>query len=202
VAAAVAYDFRMDLRVVYQHVCRNHPRPDEPQYPLWHGPAPDSELTRAELAARVDECTGVRKPAAQRTRAAKGREPGHDREDRMRIEERSLIGHLNWATWLFRDLTQLRLDGRNPFGNVGAMYQGSADDAALNARGGALCGRSTGVAAAGQATAARTGRLAGAGAEHCMPIHDPTAFVELESLYRETAGSRRPARAAGADFQR
>ena len=30
-----AYDFRLDLRVVYQYVCRNHPRPDEPQYPLW-----------------------------------------------------------------------------------------------------------------------------------------------------------------------
>ena len=36
---ARAYDFRADLRAVYQYYCRNHPRPDEPpplssrQYP-------------------------------------------------------------------------------------------------------------------------------------------------------------------------
>jgi len=29
-----SYDFRLDLRVVYQAVCGNHPRPDEAQYPL------------------------------------------------------------------------------------------------------------------------------------------------------------------------
>ena len=44
-----AYDFRLDLRVVCQYVCRNHPRPDEPQYPLWQGPPMDNTLTRAEL---------------------------------------------------------------------------------------------------------------------------------------------------------
>ncbi len=33
----VGYEFRADLRVVYQHYCRNLPRPDEPQYPLWSG---------------------------------------------------------------------------------------------------------------------------------------------------------------------
>ncbi len=27
-----AYDFRLDLRVVYQALCANHPRPDEPPY--------------------------------------------------------------------------------------------------------------------------------------------------------------------------
>jgi hypothetical protein len=58
-----AYDFRLDLRVVYQYVCHNHPRPDEPQYPLWQGLPLDSKLTRAELAARVRECTGVGLPS-------------------------------------------------------------------------------------------------------------------------------------------
>ena len=30
-----SYNFRLDLRVVYQIVCANHPKPDEPAYPLW-----------------------------------------------------------------------------------------------------------------------------------------------------------------------
>jgi len=29
-----SYNFRLDLRVVYQAVCANHPTPDEPAYPL------------------------------------------------------------------------------------------------------------------------------------------------------------------------
>ena len=32
-----SYDFRLDLRVVYQALCRNHPRPEEIAYPLWQG---------------------------------------------------------------------------------------------------------------------------------------------------------------------
>ena len=31
------YDYRLDLRVVYQYYCGNHPRPSEPQYALWRG---------------------------------------------------------------------------------------------------------------------------------------------------------------------
>ena len=45
---------------------------------------------------------------------------------------------MNWATFLFRDLVQERLDGGNPFGNIGAVYSGSRDDAALNAARAAL----------------------------------------------------------------
>ena len=55
-----SYDFRLDLRVVYQAVCGNHPRPDESAYPLWQGLPLHSKLTCAELAARVNECTSVR----------------------------------------------------------------------------------------------------------------------------------------------
>jgi alpha-beta hydrolase superfamily lysophospholipase len=124
-----AYAFRLDLRVVYQYVCNNHPQPDEPQYPLWQGLPANATLTREALAQRVDECTGVRKPAPQRT-------------DRQRanletitkvvgIPERSLIGHLNWATWLFQDLS-LRVGG-NAFDNTKTRYLGSTDDSALNA---------------------------------------------------------------------
>ena len=126
-----AYDFRIDLRVVYQYVCRNHPKADEPQYPLWQGLPMDAKLTRAELANRVDECTGVRKPVAQRTEQQKANLANI--VNVIRIPERSLIAHLNWATWLFRDLTQLRLGNRNPFNNANVQYKGSTDDAALNA---------------------------------------------------------------------
>ncbi len=177
-----AYDFRLDLRVVYQAVCNNHPRPDEAAYPLWQGLPADSKLTRDELARRVDDCTGVRRPPAQRTERQKANLATI--LNVVKIPEKSLIGHLNWATWLFRDVTQLRLGMRNPFGNIGAVYAGSAGDAALNA--GVLR-----YAADPQAVAelARDSNPAGAINVPVLTlhaIHDPTAFVELESLYRDT----------------
>lgn len=180
-----AYDFRLDLRVVYQYVCKNHPKPDEPQYPLWQGLPADAKLTRAELAARVNDCTGVNKPAAQRTPAQQAALSTIVKV--VKIPERSLQGHLNWATWLFRDLVQLRLDGRNPFGNIGAVYQGSPDDAALNA--GVLRYAADPQAVAQLRTdSAPEGRIN-------MPVlafhaaNDPTAFVELASLYRDIVAS-------------
>lgn len=176
-----AYDFRLDLRVVYQYVCRNHPRPDEPQYPLWQGLPVDSTLTRAELASRVDECTGVRKPAAQRSDAQKANLATI--VNVVRIPEASLIGHLNWATWLFRDLTQLRLGNRNPFDNSRVQYKGSVDDAALNA--GVLRYRAEPVAVAElEKDSAPLGRI-NVPVLTLHAVNDPTAFVELESAYRE-----------------
>lgn len=59
----------------------------------------DAKLTRAELAERVDACTGVRKPVAQRTEQQKANLATI--LNVIRIPEGSLIGHLNWATWLF-----------------------------------------------------------------------------------------------------
>lgn len=176
-----AYEFRLDLRVVYQYVCRNHPKPDEPQYPLWQGLPMDSALTRKALAERVRECTGVGLPAAQRSPAQAARLK--TLLTAVKIPERSLVAHLNWATWLFQDLVQRRLQGRNPFGNVGAVYAGAADEAA------ALNAGVTRYAADPQAQGALaadsmpTGRTA-------LPtltlhaIDDPTAFVELEHVYR------------------
>jgi len=175
-----AYDFRLDLRAVYQAVCKNHPRADEPQYPLWMGLPKDSKLTRAELAARVRDCTGVGLPAAQRSEQQKANLATI--VNTIRIPERSLPGHLNWATWLFQDLTQLRLEGRNPFGNSQVAYRGSANDAALNA----AVPRYT----ADQAAVARLAQDSEPQGKVNVPvltlhaIHDPTAFVELESAYR------------------
>jgi len=175
-----AYDFRLDLRVVYQYVCHNHPKPDEPQYPLWMGLPLDSKLTRADLAARVKECTGVGLPAAQRTPEQAARLKTI--LSVVKIQERSLLGHLTWATWLFQDLVQKRLGGRNPFGNIGAIYSGSADDAALNAgvlRYAADPQAKGALAADSQPTGRTSLPTVGLHA-----IDDPTAFVELENAYR------------------
>jgi hypothetical protein len=177
-----SYDFRLDLRVVYQAVCANHPKADEPAYPLWHGVPLDSKLTRAELAARVDECTGVRKKPAERSAAQQ-----RNLDTLLavvRIPERSLVGHLNWATWHFQDIAFKRTGGRSPFGNAKVAYRGSADDAALNAK-------VQRYAADPQADAVfdadtdPQGRF-GVPVLTVHAIDDPTAFVELESAFRDT----------------
>ena len=131
VAGPATYDFRLDLRVLYQHLCNNHPRPTEASYPLWMGLPPGASLTQADLAARADECLGVRRPAAQRT-------PEQARRlrtitDVIRIPENSVIGHLNWGTFTLQDVVQRRTEGMSPFGNENVRYSGSPDDAALNA---------------------------------------------------------------------
>jgi pimeloyl-ACP methyl ester carboxylesterase len=129
VAGATTYDFRLDLRALYQHLCNNHPRPAEPAYPLSIGLPADAKLTNAELAARADECLGVRRPAAQRT--AEQARRLRTIVDVLRIPENSVVGHLNWGTFTLRDVVQR--SGGSPFGNDRVRYQGSPDDAALNA---------------------------------------------------------------------
>jgi pimeloyl-ACP methyl ester carboxylesterase len=129
VAGPATYDFRLDLRAVYQHLCNNHPRPDEPQYPLSIGLPANAKMTAADLAARANECLGLRQPAAQRS-------PEQMRKiktivDVIRIPENSIIGHLNWGTFTLQDVVR-RTGGVSPFHNASVRYQGSSDDAALN----------------------------------------------------------------------
>lgn len=130
VAGPTTYDFRLDLRAIYQHLCNNHPRPTEPQYPLSIGLPADSTLTAADLNARVDECLGTRRPAAQRT-------PQQAQKlktivDVVKIPESAVVGHLNWGTFALRDVVEKNA-GMSPLGNHGARYVGSSDDAQLNA---------------------------------------------------------------------
>src|SRR6185369_6638376 len=66
---SMAYDFRADLRAVYQYYCRNHPKPDEPQYPLNLGLPAGVTMAEKEVAERVNACTGVQLPADKRTEA-------------------------------------------------------------------------------------------------------------------------------------
>ncbi len=125
-----AYGFRADLRVIWQHFCGNHPRPEEKQYSLWQGLPIGVQMSREELDRRIEDCTGLSR--------ANTRSP--QQSERLRqilavsgVAEPQLASHLAWATFHFRDLVRKRLDGRNPFDNRRTVYRGSTDDSALNA---------------------------------------------------------------------
>ncbi|KUO06359.1 hypothetical protein AQJ67_02130 [Streptomyces caeruleatus] len=182
------YDYRVDLRVVYQYYCGNHPRPTEPRYPLWQGLRAGSTMTSAGLRARLQECTGY--ASAPRERTALQQRNLADILAVTRLPERTLESHLRFATFTFRDIVHDRLGGRNPFGNQGVRYSGSHDDEALNA----------GVERfAADPTAVRDlsydSDLTGKVSIPVLTLHaidDPTAFVEHEAAYRETVrGARR-----------
>ncbi|MFG2555481.1 hypothetical protein ACGFWF_36890 [Streptomyces sp. NPDC048581] len=176
------YDYRVDLRVVYQYYCGNHPRPTEPQYPLWQGLRAGSTMTAAGLRARLQECTGYASAPEERT--APQQRNLDDILAVTRIPERTLESHLRFATFTFRDIVHDRLGGRNPFGNRGVRYSGSHDDEALNA----------GVERfAADPTAVRDlsydSDLTGKVSVPVLTLHaidDPTAFVEHEAAYRAT----------------
>lgn len=131
VAGPTTYDFRLDIRALYQHLCNNHPLPTEPAYPLSIGLPTDSKLTPAELAKRANECLGTATPAAQRT-------PQQAQKlktivDVLKMPERSVLSHLNWGTFALRDVVS-KNGGAAPLGNTKVQYVGSSDDAQLNAR--------------------------------------------------------------------
>lgn len=126
-----AYQFRAGLRAVYQYYCRNHPGPDERQYPLWQGLPKGQTMSRADLRRRVDACTGIGQPAAKRTPEQAGRL--RNILNVTGVKEEQLISHLAWATNTFQDLVHARLGGRNPFDNSKVVYRGASNDAALNA---------------------------------------------------------------------
>ncbi|GAA1912663.1 alpha/beta hydrolase family protein [Nocardioides hwasunensis] len=180
--ASRGYDYRVDLRVVYQYYCGNHPRPSEPQYPLWQGLRADSTMTSTGLRARLQECTGIESAPADRTPLQQ-----RNLDDILavtHVPERTLSSHLSFATFTFRDIVTKRLGGRNPFGNLGVRYSGSHDDRALN----------RGVERFVPNLRAKRdltwdSDLTGAVRVPTVTLHaidDPTAFVEHESAYRAT----------------
>jgi hypothetical protein len=175
-----SYDVRTDLRAVYQYLCNNHPRPAEARYALNLGLPAGATLTQADLTSRVNECLALDKPAAGRTAEQQARVRTIERV--LRIPASSIQSHLNWGTFHFQDISSKRTGGASPFGNTGAVYAGSADDAALNA--GVL--RYGADPTAYQRFAADTdptGRIP-------VPvlsvkwIGDPTAFVELDAYFK------------------
>lgn len=174
------YDYRVDLRVVYQYYCRNHPRPDETQYPLWTGLRAGSTMTSSGLRARLQECTGFSSPPEDRTALQQ-----RNLDDILAvtgIPERTLESHLRFATFTFRDIVHNRLGGRNPFSNKGVVYSGSHDDAALNAGVERFSADPTAVR-----DLSYDSDLTGRVSIPVLTLHaidDPTAFVEHEAAYR------------------
>jgi hypothetical protein len=174
------YEFRADLHAVYQYYCKNLPRPEETQYPLWTGIPADSRMTLREMGTLIDECTGVAKPASERT--------GLQKQNLanilgvMRIPERMLVRHMQAATFVFRDIDQRITHGHSAFSNATVKYHGSSDDAALN-KGVARFDAEPAAAAALQADGQPTGALT----VPVVSIHsmnDPQAAVEAQYEYR------------------
>ncbi|MBS0390375.1 MAG: hypothetical protein JSR23_04335 [Proteobacteria bacterium] len=175
-----AYDFRLDLRVLYQYLCANHPRPSEPQYALNLGLPAGEHMTAADVAGRANECLALNKPAAERSAGQRAKIETITRV--IKIPESSIVAHLTWGTLHFQDITAKRTGGASPFGNMGAVYAGSGDDATLNAG----VQRLRADPAAYRQFAYDTdpkGRIP-------VPvlstkwIADPTAFVELDARFR------------------
>jgi alpha-beta hydrolase superfamily lysophospholipase len=174
-----SYDFRLDLRVVYQYLCANHPRADEAQYPLWMGLPKDSSMTPEEVDARTSECLGLGLPATKRT-AEQARRLG-TLVSVTRIPERTLRTHFNRSTFHFRDIALYRAQG-NVFGNIGARYQGSPDDRALNDAVARYAADPAAVARF-QADTGLTGRI-GVPVLTVHAVDDGVAFVELEHEFQ------------------
>jgi pimeloyl-ACP methyl ester carboxylesterase len=182
VAGPATYDFRLDIRVVYQLLCGNHPRADEPAYPLSLGLPAGSRMTHADLDARINQCLALDRPAAERT--PEQRRKATLIADVVRVPEGSIRSHLSWGTFTLADVT--RRHGGPPIGNAGVRYTGSDDDAAFNAaidRAGLRFAASPAARASFAADADHGGRFA-------MPvisthgIGDATVFVEGQDALR------------------
>ncbi|WP_420478737.1 hypothetical protein [Brevundimonas sp. FT23028] len=180
-----AYQFRADLRAVYQFYCGNHPSRQDGAYPVWQGLPANASMTRAELRRRVEACTGA--GLSQRDRHA-------DQTRRLRnilavtgVEEDELVAHLSWATFLFQDLVQKRLGGLNPFDNSATVYSGSSDDAALNA--GVERFRADPRAVARLAYDADLSGLIVAPTVTIHARHDPTVTWQADAQYAQTVAA-------------
>jgi pimeloyl-ACP methyl ester carboxylesterase len=173
---------RIDLRVVYQYYCNNHPRPSEAQYPLYLGLASGTTMSGPDLQQRVDECTGVLQPPAARTAEQQRRLANI--LSVIRLPENEFLANMNASTIGLRDIVQGKLGGRNPFPNLHVHYRGSDDDRALNA--GVERYDSDPIAVA-QLVALEepTGRII-APILTMHTIDDGRAFVEHEWEYRHT----------------
>ena len=175
-----SYDFRTDLRVVYQYLCNNHPRPTETAYALNLGLPAGVTMTQSNLTARVNECLALNKPMGERTPAQQARVETIEKV--IKIPSSAIQSHLNWGTFHFQDVTSKRTGGASPFGTAGVNYTGSADDVALNA----------GVARYAADPAAYRRFAADTDPTGKIPvpvltvkwISDPTAFVELDSHFK------------------
>jgi len=142
----------------------------------------DSKLTTKDLESRVNECTGIKLPAAQRSE--RQRQNLANILNVSRTPERTLLINMDRATFLFQDIVHRRLAGRNPFSNVGVNYNGSTDDVGLNRKVMRFSSEPQAVADLAY-DSDPTGKVA-------IPvltmhaIDDPQVPVEVESIFRKT----------------
>ncbi len=179
--APVGHEFRADLRAVYQYYCKNLPRPDEPQYPLWTGIPAERKMTLKDLETIIDECTGIAKAAGARTELQK--QNLANILGVMRFPDRLLVRHMQAATFLFREIAERTTHGRNAFSNAGVAYKGSTNDAELNRE----VARFTADPAA-LAELKADGEPTGSLPVPVLSIHsinDPQVAVEVQSAYRD-----------------
>lgn len=176
-----SYDFRTDLRVVYQYLCNNHPRPTEAQYALNLGLPAGVTMTQADLTARVNECLGLNKTAANRTATEQGKIDTI--VNVIKIPATQIQSHLNWGTFHFQDISSKRTGGASPFGNTGAVYTGSSDDTALNA--GVLRYRADTAAYEKFSFDTDPAGMIPVPVLSAKWISDPTAFVELDAHFKD-----------------
>jgi hypothetical protein len=132
------FDAWLDQRAVYEYYCKNYPRRDEVQYPLYFGmplginnvEGPDA----MDVAARVQECTGVGLPPNQRT--AEQKENLANIQHVLRIPDERIEAFASNLVLPggqgLRDFTQDSLGGSNAISNAHVIYKGSTDDEALN----------------------------------------------------------------------
>lgn len=180
--AVTGYQFRADLRAVYQYYCRNLPRPNETQYPVWMGLASDSTMTLDELTARIDECTGIAHKAGGRSEQQKKNLANILGVGGFR--DIVLIRHMQYGTFNFRDIAGIT-QGKSPFSNAKSVYRGSDDDAALNRGIMRFDADPTGVAALKADAEPKAALTIPVMAIHS--INDPQVSVEAEGAYRDLA---------------
>jgi alpha-beta hydrolase superfamily lysophospholipase len=184
-AGAIAgYQFRADLRAVYQYYCKNLPRPNEEQYPIWMGLPANSKLTLDELTARVDECTGIAKPTSARTEQQKKNLANILSVGGFR--DIVLIRNMQYATFNFRDIAAIT-KGKSPFSNMRSKYRGSDDDAALNRDVPRFESDPAGIAALKADAEPNAALSIPVVAIHS--INDPQVSVKAEAAYRDLAKS-------------
>ena len=145
----------------------------------------DSKLTLKGLEALVDECTGILKPANERTEQQKQNLANITKV--IGIPGPLLFRHMQSSTLLFRGIVQTIAGGRNPFTNVGVHYKGSSDDEALN-RGVERFAADPAAYALLKADGEPNGTLP-VPMVSLHSINDPQVVVESQSVYRDAVNA-------------
>lgn len=186
--ATKGYDMRLDVRAAFQAVCDVHPAPGEQAYSLGIGLPAGSTVTRQQVAQWFNDCTGADRKAEERSEAQK--RALADIAAASRIPPGALLAHIQWATFVFQDLSGFITAGRSPFGNANVRYRGTSDDEAFNRKVARVAADPEAVKALA-ADSDPTGKF-DIPVITMHQVRDATVFVEQQHEYRrvvEAAGN-------------